>query len=268
MDLGATPGQSIRRVLLPLLSRRRSSRASPSSSPTWSTTSSRALPVRRAPSSETLAVKIYSASRGSPTPEVNAAATVMLIATMTRRRDRLLCSTVASAEGPGGRRGDASSCSFRSETEPKPRACRPRFRRPRAHRSRCMGVPASGSTRSASLGSARSRGRQTRRARAAFVLHPGLDALARGEVHDHLQHRTRRRRRARPCRAAGSRRSCPAARGSTRSGRIVTFACPRVSSSPWPAMNSNSPIVTRQPPSPWPCASASIRFDTPRKSAT
>jgi ABC-type spermidine/putrescine transport system permease subunit II len=33
--------------------------------------------------SETLAQKIYSAARASPTPEINAAATVMLISTLT-----------------------------------------------------------------------------------------------------------------------------------------------------------------------------------------
>ena len=81
MDLGATPGQSIRRVLLPLL--------------TPAIMASVALvfadvvddfvtvpALSSEASSETLAQKIYAASRASPTPEVNAAATVMLITTL------------------------------------------------------------------------------------------------------------------------------------------------------------------------------------------
>ncbi len=60
----------------------------------------------------------------------------------------------------------------------------------------------------------------------------------------------------------------PVASRSTRSGRIVIFDAPRVSASPSPAINANSPSVTRHPPVPCPSAVPSIRFDTPRKSAT
>ena len=81
MDLGATPWQSIRRVLLPLL--------------TPAIMASVALvfadvvddfvtvaALSSGANSEPLAMKIYAASRSSPTPEVNAAATVMLITTL------------------------------------------------------------------------------------------------------------------------------------------------------------------------------------------
>jgi spermidine/putrescine transport system permease protein len=81
MDLGATPGQSIRRILLPLLAP--SIMASVAlvfadvvdDFVTVAALSSEA-------SSETLAQKIYAASRASPTPEVNAAATMMLVTTV------------------------------------------------------------------------------------------------------------------------------------------------------------------------------------------
>jgi spermidine/putrescine transport system permease protein len=81
MDLGATPSQAIRRVLLPLL--------------TPAIFASVALvfadcvddfvtvaALSSAANTETLAQKIYSAARASPTPEVNAAATTMLVSTL------------------------------------------------------------------------------------------------------------------------------------------------------------------------------------------
>jgi spermidine/putrescine transport system permease protein len=81
MDLGATPNQAIRRVLLPLI--------------TPAIFASVALvfadvvddfvtvnALSGDASSQTVAQKIYSASRASPTPEVNAAATVMLVTTL------------------------------------------------------------------------------------------------------------------------------------------------------------------------------------------
>lgn len=80
MDLGATPGQAIRRVLLPLIS--------PAIMASVALVFADCVDdfvivnaLSGAASSETLAQKIYSASRASPTPEVNAAATVMLVTT-------------------------------------------------------------------------------------------------------------------------------------------------------------------------------------------
>jgi spermidine/putrescine transport system permease protein len=81
MDLGAKPGQSIRRVLLPLLS----PAILASVAVTFADSVDDFVIVRYLSgpaSSEPLSVKIYSAARSSPTPAVNAAATVMLLATM------------------------------------------------------------------------------------------------------------------------------------------------------------------------------------------
>jgi spermidine/putrescine transport system permease protein len=81
MDLGATPGQSIRRVLLPLLAPAIMASVAlvfADSVDDFVTVAALSGPA----SSETLAIKIYSAARASPTPEVNAAATMMLITTM------------------------------------------------------------------------------------------------------------------------------------------------------------------------------------------
>ena len=81
MDLGATPGQSIRRVLLPLLVPAiMASVALVFADVVDDFVTVQALASEA--SSETLAMKIYAASRSSPTPEVNAAATVMLITTV------------------------------------------------------------------------------------------------------------------------------------------------------------------------------------------
>lgn len=82
MDLGAKPSQSIRRVLLPLLS----PAILASIAVVFADSVDDFVIVRflsREASSEPLSVKIYSAARASPTPSVNAAATVMLVATMT-----------------------------------------------------------------------------------------------------------------------------------------------------------------------------------------
>ena len=54
----------------------------------------------------------------------------------------------------------------------------------------------------------------------------------------------------------------------TRSGRITIRVSPVVATSPRAACSSKSPSVTRQRPSLSPWAVASIRLDTPRKSAT
>ena len=82
MDLGAAPGQSLRRVLLPLLW----PAILASVAVVFADSVDDFVIVRflsGAANTEPLSVKIYSAARASPTPSVNAAATVMLIATMT-----------------------------------------------------------------------------------------------------------------------------------------------------------------------------------------
>jgi spermidine/putrescine transport system permease protein len=81
MDLGATPSQAIRRVLLPLLA----PAILASVALVFADTVDDFVTVAAlsgSASTETLAQKIYSAARSSPTPEVNAAATTMLITTM------------------------------------------------------------------------------------------------------------------------------------------------------------------------------------------
>ncbi len=81
MDLGARPGQGLRRVLLPLLT----PAILASVAITFADSVDDFVTVRYLSgpaSSEPLSVKIYTAARGSPTPAVNAAATVMLISTM------------------------------------------------------------------------------------------------------------------------------------------------------------------------------------------
>ena len=81
MDLGATPSQAIRRVLLPLISPAiLASVALVFADVVDDFVTVAALSAEA--SSETLAQKIYAASRSSPTPEVNAAATMMLITTL------------------------------------------------------------------------------------------------------------------------------------------------------------------------------------------
>lgn len=82
MDLGATPGRSIRRVLLPLLS----PAILASVAVVFADSIDNFVIVRylsAGADSEPLSVKIYSAARASPTPAVNAAATVMLVATVS-----------------------------------------------------------------------------------------------------------------------------------------------------------------------------------------
>jgi spermidine/putrescine transport system permease protein len=81
MDLGATPSQAIRRILLPLIAPAiLASVALVFADVVDDFVTVAALSAEA--SSETLAQKIYSASRASPTPEVNAAATMMLITTL------------------------------------------------------------------------------------------------------------------------------------------------------------------------------------------
>jgi len=81
MDLGSTPSQAIRRVLLPLLT----PAIFASVALVFADTVDDFVTVQAlsaGSSSQTLAMKIYSAARASPTPEVNAAATTMLITTL------------------------------------------------------------------------------------------------------------------------------------------------------------------------------------------
>jgi spermidine/putrescine transport system permease protein len=82
MDLGAAPGQAIRRVLLPLLA----PAIMASVALVFADTVDDFVTVNYLfGSSDTrpLSVLIYSAARSSPTPAVNAAATVMLVSTVT-----------------------------------------------------------------------------------------------------------------------------------------------------------------------------------------
>jgi spermidine/putrescine transport system permease protein len=81
MDLGAAPGDSVRRVLLPLLY----PAIFASAAVVFADAIDDFIVVRYLSgpaSSEPLAVKIYAAARSSPTPAVNAAATSMLVATL------------------------------------------------------------------------------------------------------------------------------------------------------------------------------------------
>ncbi|MDP9184088.1 MAG: ABC transporter permease [Actinomycetota bacterium] len=81
MDLGATSTQSIRRVLLPLLA----PAIFASVALVFADCVDDFVTVQALSGdadSETLAQKIYSAARASPTPEINAAATVMLVSTL------------------------------------------------------------------------------------------------------------------------------------------------------------------------------------------
>lgn len=81
MDLGAAPAQALRRVLLPLLG----PAILASIALVFADSVDNFVTVRylsgQAPT-EPLSVKIYTAARASPTPAVNAAATVMLVATL------------------------------------------------------------------------------------------------------------------------------------------------------------------------------------------
>jgi spermidine/putrescine transport system permease protein len=81
MDLGATPKQSIRAVLLPMLY----PAILASAAIVFADTIDDFVTVRYLSgpaSSEPLSVKIYGAARAEPTPAVNAAATFMLLATL------------------------------------------------------------------------------------------------------------------------------------------------------------------------------------------
>ncbi len=82
MDLGATPNQALRKILLPMLG----PAILASVALVFADSVDNFVTVRylsaQAPT-EPLSVKIYAAARSSPTPAVNAAATVMLVATLS-----------------------------------------------------------------------------------------------------------------------------------------------------------------------------------------
>lgn len=102
MDLGATPNQGLRRVLLPLLA----PAILASVALVFADTVDDFVTVAALSSTsntETLAQKIYSAARSSPTPEVNAAATMMLITTLLVIAGGLLFyRRVSKGQGGGG----------------------------------------------------------------------------------------------------------------------------------------------------------------------
>jgi spermidine/putrescine transport system permease protein len=102
MDLGAKPGQAIRRVLLPLISPAiLASVALVFADVVDDFVTVAALSAEAG--SETLAMKIYAASRSSPTPEVNAAATMMLVTTLLVVAIGLLFyRRVSKGQGSGG----------------------------------------------------------------------------------------------------------------------------------------------------------------------
>ena len=267
MDLGATPRQAIRGVCCRCCSRR-SSRASRSS---FADTVDDFVTVRYlsgTADSEPLSVKIYGTARASPTPAVNAAATVMLIATLLVIAVGYLALPAVSARARGTATWAAS----------------PSCRRTRTRRARSgeLGELASSSSLAGDDRGAGVRQHAQRLARelhrdrrpgprhvGRFVVrHPGLDRLARGEVHDDLQDRAHvdhaLHHGGDPVLPAGALRLEDHALGPDRD-----LARRRVaSSSPLPATSANSPSFTVQPPVVAPDAVASIRFDTPRKSAT
>jgi spermidine/putrescine transport system permease protein len=105
MDLGATPTRAIRRVLLPLLW----PAILASVALVFADSVDNFVTVRylsgQAPT-EPLSVKIYTAARASPTPAVNAAATVMLVMTVLAIAVGLL---LYRRYGRGQRGGDLAS---------------------------------------------------------------------------------------------------------------------------------------------------------------
>jgi spermidine/putrescine transport system permease protein len=104
MDLGATPSQALRRVLLPLLTP--AILASVTLVLADSVDNFVTVRYLSGPAStEPLSVKIYTAARGSPTPAVNAAATVMLLTTLVV----IAIGWVAYRRFSRGAQADASS---------------------------------------------------------------------------------------------------------------------------------------------------------------
>jgi spermidine/putrescine transport system permease protein len=104
MDLGATPTQSVRRVLLPLLY--------PAVFASFAIVFADSLDdfvtvnaLKSGASTQTLSISIYNTSRGSPTPAINAAATAMLFFTLAAVGFGLLLYRYFSR----GQRGDAAS---------------------------------------------------------------------------------------------------------------------------------------------------------------
>jgi spermidine/putrescine transport system permease protein len=109
MDLGATPNQALRRVLLPLLW----PAILASVALVFADSVDNFVTVRylsgQAPT-EPLSVKIYTAARASPTPAVNAAATVMLVATLT-----VIAAAFVLYRRIAGRRGEDVSTAALAE---------------------------------------------------------------------------------------------------------------------------------------------------------
>ena len=106
MDLGGTPNQALRRVLLPLLS----PAILASVALVFADSVDNFVTVRYLSGqadTEPLSVKIYSAARSSPTPAVNAAATVMLVDDVARDRAGVDRCTSGSSKGQSA--GDATS---------------------------------------------------------------------------------------------------------------------------------------------------------------
>ena len=100
LDLGATPNQALRGVLLPMLG----PAILASVALVFADSVDNFVTVRylsgQAPT-EPLSVKIYSAARSSPTPAVNAAATVMLVVTLS-----VIGIAFAAYRRVAGRRGE------------------------------------------------------------------------------------------------------------------------------------------------------------------
>ena len=205
MDLGATPGQAIRRVLLPLLAPAiLASVALVFADCVDDFVTVAALSGDS--SSETLAQKIYSAARSSPTPEVNAAATMMLITTLL-----VIAGGLHLLQAGEPRPGHRWRIGVRAAVADR------RY----VFSSSDTSSSASSRTAVAALGQHAQRlAREVHRDRiagpvriaAAGVRGPRLDRLPGREVQDHLQHRARRRPCARPSRAGGSLPWCPAPR--------------------------------------------------------
>ena len=213
---------------------------------------------------EPLSVKIYDAARAAPTPAVNAAATIMLVATLLAPSGSRSCCTRGSPEGSGQERrwreGLRRLLGLSGQT---------RLERPRARPRRRDGVPASGSTRSASRGMCTLTGVPCANGHRSpsFGIHAWMRSPWR-EVDEHLQDRADVDDALHHARDAVLARRASRPR-STRSGRIVTFAGPRVSE--LALAGDQRELAELDPASAVhlprrPCAS--IRFDTPRKSAT
>ena len=252
MDLGATPNQSIRRVLLPLLY----PAIFASFALVFADTVDDFVTVHALSgpaNSQPLSIKIYSTARASPTPAVNAAATMMLVTTLLVIAGGYLRLQALHA-GPGARRRDGLRAAVADRRPLRGQALRRRRRRARRSRGRRCRLRAAPAGRRAGTARRPRRPERTARPSPSFGTQAWIVCAAR-EVHDHLQRSSRRR----PSRStiaghpvlAGR---AAAARCTTRSGRIVTFTSPTVSASPLPATSVEVAELTLQPPSVAPAA--------------